>query len=275
MYSFALALLLTAGPTPTSILLVPQSEASRPICEELEEVFTGEGLNVKLAGPKAVALACLKGPSKELVSCLAQAGVKSKVDGIVLINGAHHGASIALTMDLISRGATDARRETTRVLRSKLKAQATPEVQRTAAAAKALAAKQREASEPPPVEPTPVVTAPPPRPEDTPRAVTLEPSPPTVVAPIVAPAPTAPPRGAAIAVTGVAVAATAVAVTFAVLGFSAKNRLDQTPQGISTSSYSGAQQLQSQANSDLTVALGAGIGAAVGAGVASVLWSRP
>lgn len=303
-----LAALVAAPAGATSLLMVPRTEASRPVCENLVEVFAAQKLTVKMAGPKSTAVACLAKPQAELGPCFLEAAKKSRVDGIVLINATKKGADVALTMVLLSKQ-TGAPRATQklRAPAKTLKAKATVPVQRLVVemlmeddprrtgggavaalddeptdedelaplpdlgATKPAPEKAAEPVAPPqPERPVVVAVAPP---ADAPTRVEL--TPPALEVPVVvAPGPSKGPNVPAIAVTGVAVAAAAAAGIFAGLAMSSKGQLENAPGGLSPLSYSEAQALQSSANTQFTIALGAGIGAGVAAGVAGYLWAR-
>lgn len=73
--------------------------------------------------------------------------------------------------------------------------------------------------------------------------------------------------------TGVAAAAAGVAVTFLVMGLQQKSTLDGAAPG--ELRHSQADAIAQQANTDLSVALGAGVGAAATGVLAGVLWGAP
>lgn len=304
-----LAVLVAAPAWATSLLMVPHSEASRPVCESLVEVFTAQKMTVKMAGPKSTAVACLSKPKAERGACFLDAATRSRVDGIILMTATKKGATISLTMELLSKktGTTRATQKVKAPQKS-LKAKANLPVQRlvvemlledgpgtgTGGAVASLddgpgddelaplTAVGVAAVQPPPtpVEPAPTpvekpvevaqVTTPP---ADAPTKVTL--TPPVQDTPVVvAPGPSKGANVPAIAMTGVAVAAAAAAGIFGAMAMSSKGQLESAPGGVSSLSYSEAQALQSSANTNFTIALGAGIGAGVAAGVAGFLWAR-
>jgi hypothetical protein len=309
-----LAVLVAAPAWATSLLMVPQSEASRPVCESLVEVFTAQKMTVKMAGPKSTALACLSKPQAERGACFLDSATKSRVDGIVLISATKKGANVALTMELLSKktGTTRATQKVKAPQKS-LKAKANLPVQRlvvemlledgpgtgTGGAVASLDEGPVEddelaplttvgttatSPEPAPIEPKPPVVEKPVEkpaevahvatpPADAPKNVTL--TPPVQDTPVVvAPGPSKGANVPAIVMTGVAVAAAAAAGIFGAMAMSSKGQLENAPGGVSSLSYSEAQALQSSANTNFTIALGAGIGAGVAAGVAGYLWAR-
>lgn len=73
--------------------------------------------------------------------------------------------------------------------------------------------------------------------------------------------------------TGVAAAAAGVAVTFLVMGLQQKSTLDGAAPG--ELRHSRAEAIAHQANTELSVALGAGVGAAATGVLAGVLWGAP
>ncbi|MEW6435453.1 MAG: hypothetical protein AB1730_28485 [Myxococcota bacterium] len=126
-----LAVLLAAPGWATSLLLVPRTEAARPVCESLVETFTAQKLTVKMAGTKSTAIACLAKPAGERPACFLEAAKKSRVDGIVLISSQKRGAKLAVTMELLSKvtGKPHATQKVTAPAKS-LKAKANQPVQR-------------------------------------------------------------------------------------------------------------------------------------------------
>lgn len=305
----SLAVLLAAPGWATSLLLVPRTEAARPVCERLVEAFTAQKLTVKMAGTRSTAVACLAKPAAERPPCFLEAAKKSRVDGIVLISSAKRGAKLAVTMELLSKvtGKPHATQKVTAPAKS-LKAKANKPVQRLVvemlledgpapsgegapvaaldddgadddelAPLPTLGAQAEPPPEAPtPPEPTPTPVAEPepvkPPPGDAPKVVALTPPPqePPVVTTTV---PARGPNVAAITVTGVAVAAAAAAAIFGGMGMAGKAQLANAPNGMSPLSYQQAVDLQSSTNTNFTIALGAGIGAGVSAGVAAYLWA--
>lgn len=304
----SLALLLAAPGWATSVLMVPRTEAARPVCEGLVEVFTAQKLTVKMAGTKSTAIACLKRPQAERGPCFLEAAKKSRVDGIVLIAAVKKGKNVSLTMELLSK--VTGKPRATQKLKSPvktLKKKANTAVQglvvemlledgpAPTGTGGAVAALDEEAVDPdelapltvtppePAPEPEPVAVAPTPPPEpvvappkpvvrDVPKVVTLTP-PPKETPVVVAPGPARGSAAPAIAVTGVAVAAAAAAAVFGGLALAGKSQLERAPDGVSPLSYQQAVDLQAQTNTNFTIALGAGIGAGVSAGVAAWLWA--
>lgn len=309
----SLVVLLAAPGWATSLLLVPRTEAARPVCENLVESFTAQKLTVKMAGTKSTAIACLGKPAGDRPACFLEAAKKSRVDGIVLISSAKRGAQLTVTLELLSK-VTGKPRTTQKVKAplKTLKAKANKPVQKlvvdmlledgpapTEGGAPIAALDDEGAnddelaplpslgSQPePPTEPPPVETPPEPvKPE--PPVVVETPAKPPVDVPkvvaltpppketplIVAPAPSKGSPAAAITVTGVAVAAAAAAAVFGGMGMAGKAQLANAPNGISPLSYDEARALQSSTNTNFTIALGAGIGAGVSAGLAAYLWA--
>lgn len=304
----SLVVLLAAPGWATSLLLVPRTEAARPVCESLVEAFTAQKLTVKMAGTKSTAIACLGKPAAERPACFLEAAKKSRVDGVVLISSVKRRAQLTVTMELLSK-VTGKPRTTQKVKapQKTLKAKANKPVQRLVvdmlledgptpaegaaapiaaledgpveddelAPLPALGNEQPPEETPPEPEKLPVVVeAPPvePPPADVPKVVELTP-PPKDTPLLVAPAPSRGPNVAAIAVTGVAVAAATAAALFGGMAMAGKAQLENAPNGVSPLSYDEARALQANTNTNFTIALGAGIGAGVSAGVAAYLWA--
>ncbi len=280
---------LLSGINP-SILVVPSSPSARPVCEELVEGFSAEKVSVKLAGDKSEAVGCVRQTGPARGPCLADAVTQAKVDGVVLVSTTTRGQQLAVTLQLLSRQGEGQRQETVRGPRSRVAPFARPAIARTMAALRTLLAKEKlqeraaasvEASGPSPPSPSsPPRAAQPPSPRDAPVAShrRLEPtSPPEdwsfarpTPPPVVAQRSPLPGWIAA----GVAVAGIGVAATFAGLALSTKSRLDFTDGGVSPLSYNRAVQLRDQTNTDLSIALGAGICVVVAGGVAGALWVK-
>lgn len=309
----SLVVLLAAPGWATSLLLVPRTEAARPVCESLVEAFTAQKLTVKMAGPKSTAIACLGKPAAERPACFLEAAKKSRVDGIVLISSAKRGAQLTVTMELLSK-VTGKPRTTQKVKapQKTLKAKANKPVQRLVvdmlledgptpaegaapiaaledgpveddelAPLPALGAQSEPPAEEPPVatppepaKPEAVVEAPPVKPPPADAPTTVALTPPPKETPVViAPVPQKGSPAAAITVTGVAVAAATAAALFGGMGLAGKAQLESAPNGVSPLSYDAARALQSSTNTNFTIALGAGIGAGVSAGLAAYLWA--
>lgn len=99
----AVVVVLAAPGWATSLLLVPRTEAARPVCENLVEAFSAQKLTVKMAGTKSTAVACLGKPAGEQPTCFLEAAKKSRVDGIVLISSTKEGAQLSVTLELLSK----------------------------------------------------------------------------------------------------------------------------------------------------------------------------
>jgi hypothetical protein len=264
----ALAALAVLG-ADASVLIVPASSAARTTCETLVESFAAEHVKVKLAGERAEATGCLnKGPDRTL--CLVDALEHSKVDGLVLVSVATQRGQLSITMQLLSRTGESERQEKISGPKSKVATWAKPAIARTLAALRAVLVD--EAPSPavaaPTVEKAAPIDAPTARPTLTPKRAVIQPqvelaeAPPAVVKPKVG----------AWVVTVIAIAAAGTAATLGVLGASDKARLGQLDNGVSALSYSEARALRTQANTELTIALGAGLGAATAGVIAGVLW---
>lgn len=308
----SLVVLIAAPGWATSLLLVPRTEAARPVCESLVEVFSAQKLTVKMAGVKSTAITCLGKRAAERPACFLEAAKKSRVDGIVLISSTKRGARLVVKLELLSK--VTGKPHTTEKVKAPLKAlkaKANKPVQRLVvdmlledgpapadggapvaaledevdddelAPLPALGTQAPPEDAPPeepatPAKPEPpvVVEAPPvkPPPTDAPKAVALTPAPKETPVIVVAPPPKGP-NVAAITVTGVAIAAATAAALFGGMGMAGKAQLENAPNGISPLSYDQARALQSSTNTNFTIALGAGIGAGVSAGVATWLWT--
>ncbi|MDP1827430.1 MAG: hypothetical protein Q8L48_29440 [Archangium sp.] len=107
---------------------------------------------------------------------------------------------------------------------------------------------------------------------DAPRATTLEPVP-RQEALVLPAAPASRSRAPAWIATGVAAAAAGVAVAFLAMGLQQKSTLDGAATG--ELRHSQADAIAQQANTDFSVALGAGVGAAATGVLAGVLWGSP
>ncbi|MEW5742192.1 MAG: hypothetical protein AB1938_24970 [Myxococcota bacterium] len=307
----ALAVLCAAPAWATSLLIVPRTEAARPTCESLVEVFSAQKMTVKMAGPKSAAASCLGKPAGERPACFLDAQAKSRVDGIVLISATKKGQQVAVTMELLSKvtGKVNATEKVKAPVKA-LKAKANTPVQRlvvemlvedgpSKGGAPVVGAEAGDEEElaplptmkgptPPPEEPKVAVVLPvepppevkaevkppePPKPvTDVPKAAALVPA--VKDTPVlVAPGPAKGPNVPAIVLTGAAVAAATAAALFGGMALSSKAQLESAPGGISPLSYEQALALQNSANTNFTIALGAGVGAGVCAGVATYLWA--
>jgi hypothetical protein len=87
----------------TSLLVVPRTEAARPTCESLLEVFSAQKMTVKMAGPKSAAVSCLGKAAAERPACFLDAQAKARVDGIVLVSAAKKDGQVVVTMELLSK----------------------------------------------------------------------------------------------------------------------------------------------------------------------------
>jgi hypothetical protein len=266
--------LLPLAAPAASVLLVPTDEKARVLAEELVEPFGAQKLTVKTAGAGSPAVSCLK--AKDRVPCLTALGEKAKVIAVFVVSGAMKGAKGVLTLELIADGKV-LKKDSTKVNKGKVKAQLRGPVERL------LAMVPRASDEPAAAPVRAIVTDTPKEPEPPAVATTDVPKKeePQLTAPQPQPDPLAlqqplpkqskPKVGAAI-VTGLAVAAAGAAATFGALGMTNKAQLETAPNGVSALSYAEATQLQQTSNTQLTVALGAGIGAGVAGVVAAILW---
>ena len=280
------SLVLPLSASAASVLLVPADEKARVLADDLVEPFGDAKLTVKMAGPGSPALNCLKDPNRD--ACLTAIGEKAKVVAVFVVTGALKGGKGTLTLEMLSMGVV-LKKDSTKVNKGRVKAQMRAPI---ASLLKLLPKSAPSAPVETPklivtetrIEPEPVVEPrrdpDPPRVSDAPRktepvALTpLQPSDPLALN--TTPPRRNKPRVAAWVVTGIAVAAAATAGTFAGLGFAGKGRLDTVntgPAGAQSGlSYSEAVALRETSNTQLTIALGAGIGAGVSGVVAAILW---
>jgi hypothetical protein len=274
----ALVLFSALGAAQPSILVVPATAASRPVCEELLESFTSHDVRVKLAGEKAEAVTCTsKQKPADRTACLVDSLTLAKVDAIVLVTAVFTKAGKgSVVFQLLSRNGESERQEVVRGLRKKVVALSKPAIGRTLGTLQSmLLIEEMHAMDTPKVEPA--EQPPPTPPQQQPFEVKLQPRenvpavPPAVAA--IAPPP-AKNRTGAIVLTSVAVATAGVGVAFTALGFDGKGRLSGVAGGVSPLSYSQANALKDQSNLQLTVGLSAGITAAVAATIAGVLWAQ-
>ncbi|MDP3232395.1 MAG: hypothetical protein Q8N26_06445 [Myxococcales bacterium] len=283
-----LVLLLLGGSTTSaaasSVLVVGENERGREVASELSEVFAKQKVKMKVAGPQAPATSCLFRPASERGRCFSQAGQTAFVDAVLQVGATTAKGRTTVTFQLLSLD--DGRvikREVATGPSNNLSKALAPVVSRLAKLIKPQGggSKAPEKVEPEKAAPEPVVTAPEPvkttpvQP-DVPKKTVLEPvvvaPPPSIVAPVE-------PKGSGLTVaawttTGLAVAAAGVAGTFGGLGLSARGELDTNEGGVSALSRSQANALAGQANTNFTVALGAGIGAGVLGVVSAILWSQ-
>lgn len=285
-----LVLLLLGGSTTSaaasSVLVVGENERGREVASELSEVFAKQKVKMKVAGPQAPATSCLFRPASERGRCFSQAGQTAFVDAVLQVGATTAKGRTTVTFQLLSLD--DGRvikREVATGPSNNLGKALAPVVTRLAKLIKPQGggSKPPEKVEPEKTEPEPVVVAPEPTKTtpvkttpDVPKKTVLEPvvvaPPPSIVAPVE-------PKGngltvAAWTTTGLAVAAAGVAGTFGGLGLSARGELDKNEGGVSALSRSQANALAGQANTNFTVALGAGIGAGVLGVVSAILWSQ-
>lgn len=285
-----LVLLLLGGSTTSSaassVLVVGENERGREVASELSEVFAKQKVKMKVAGPQAPATSCLFRPASERGRCFSQAGQTAFVDAVLQVGATNAKGRTTVTFQLLSLD--DGRvikREVATGPSNNLSKALTPVITRLAKLIKPQGggSKAPEKVEPEKTTPEPVVTAPEPVkttpvqvPPDVPKKTVLEPvvvaPPPSIVAPVE-------PKGSGLTVaawttTGLAVAAAGVACTFGVLGLNARSELDKNEGGVSALSRSQANALAGQANTNYSVALGAGIGAGVLGVVSAILWSQ-
>lgn len=290
-----LAVALWASSVPAfaaSILVVPENDAAREVAAELADPFGKQKVKIKLAGPQAPATQCLNRSSPERNRCLAQAGQTAFVDAVLQIGALTKKGRTSVTFQLLSLDDGKVmKREVATGPASNLAGALRPVVARIAKLIKPRAADKPD-PKPEPVEPKPEPRpepkpdpkpdlpvkpepAPTPLASDSPKATPLEPTDLAGGNDLVKPAPTG--SGMVVAAwttTGAAVASAAVAGTFGALGLSAKNELDRNEAGISPHTRGQANALAGQANTNFTIALGAGIGAGVLGVVSAILWSQ-
>lgn len=272
---------------PSSVLVVGENEHGREVAAELSEPFSRQKVKMKVAGPQAPATSCLFRPASERGRCFSQAGQTAFVDAVLQVGATTAKGRTTVTFQLLSLDEGRLiKRETATGPSNNLGKALGPVVTRLAKLIKPQGGGSKPPGkvEPEKPEPEPVVVAPEPtKPTptkttpDAPKKTVLEPvvvtPPPSVVEPVTAK------KGngltvAAWTTTGLAVAAAGVAGTFGGLGLSARGELDKNEGGVSALSRSQANALAGQANTDFTVALGAGIGAGVLGVVSAILWSQ-
>jgi hypothetical protein len=286
---FGVVALVLAGPAmANSVLVVAENELAREAAAELVEPFGNAKVKMKFAGPQAPATQCLVRSAGERSRCLAQAGETAFVEAVLQVGAAASKGRTTVTFSLLS---LDEGRLIKREVATGPSGNLGPAVKPVAARlAKLIKPRGRTEPKPEPVvtrpepkaEPVvkpeprpsdPVVTRPPP---DAPKTTNLEPSttppPPSVVEPVT-------PRGGGVRVaawttTGLAVAAAGLAGTFGALGVSAQSELGRNEGGVSSLSRSQANALAAQANTNFSVALGAGIGAGVLGITSAILWGQ-
>lgn len=285
-----IAMLLLAASSvsaaPTSVLVVGENERGREVAGELSEPFAKQKVKMKVAGPQAPATSCLFRPASERGRCFSQAGQTAFVDAVLQVGATTAKGRTTVTFQLLSLDEGRLiKRETATGPANNLGKALGPVVTRLAKLIKpqANASKPPEKVEPEKTENDPVVIGPEPTKTspakttpDVPRKTVLEPvvttPPPSVVQPVS-------PKGSGLTVaawttTGLAVAAAGVACTFGGLGLSVRGDLDKNEGGVSALSRSQANALAGQANTNYTIALGAGIGAGVLGVVSAILWSQ-
>lgn len=275
-----------------SILVVPENDVAREVAGELAEPFAKQKVKIKLAGPQAPATQCLNRTGPELSRCLAQAGQTAFVDAVLQIGASTRKGRTSVTFQLLSLDEGKLiKREVATGPASNLAGALRPSVVRLSKVIKPRSGdKPAEPADPKPEpkpdprpdpKPDPNVAgadpAPKPKPltNDTPKATSLEPTELVGSPTIVQPASTG--SGMTVAAwttTGAAVASAAVAGTFGAMGLSTRAELDRNEGGVSPHSRSQADALAARANTNFSVALGAGIGAGVLGVLSAILWSQ-
>ncbi|MBL8923313.1 MAG: hypothetical protein JNJ54_30960 [Myxococcaceae bacterium] len=299
----ALLLLCSSPALASSLLVVAENDPAREVIGELVEPFGKAKVKLKVAGPQAPASQCLN-KGNERNRCLAQAAETAFVEAVLLIKATTAKGRTTVTFQMLdSDEGKLIKREVATGPATNLGGALKPVIARLAKVVKARKEKvepqpapdkpDQPKADPPKVDPPkvdplkadpypttpsktePVAVKPEPKP-DTPTKTNLEP---VVVTPpegVVAPVQ---PKGSGLTVaawttTGLAVAAAGVAGTFGALGFTTAGELGKNEAGVSPLSRSQANALAAQANTNYTVALGAGIGAGVLGVVSAILWSQ-
>lgn len=276
----------------TSVLVVAENDAARDVAGELVEPFGKAKVKMKVAGTQAPASQCLLRPSGDRNRCLAQAGETAFVDAVLELGASTSKGRTTVTFLLLSLDDGKLiKKEVATGPSANLGGALKPVIARIARLVKPRPAEPKpEPVKTEPVKPDPVaktepvktepvktepVKAEPVKQPDAPTKTNLEPvvvtPPESVVAPVE--------KGSGLTVaawttTGLAVAAAGVAGTFGGMGLSARGQLDQNEGGSSPLSRSQANALAAQANTNFSVALGAGIGAGVLGVVSAILWSQ-
>lgn len=288
-------LLLTAGTSAsaTSVLVVAENDGARDVAGELVEPFGKAKVKLKVAGPQAPASQCLQRPSGDRNRCLSQAGETAFVDAVLQLGATTSKGRTTVTFLLLSLDDGKLiKKEVATGPSANLGGALKPVITRIAKLVKPRPSEPKgepkgDPGKTDPVKSDPVVRAEPVKTEpvktqpdpvkqpDAPTKTNLEP---VVVTPpesVVAPAKAG--SGVTVAAwttTGLAVAAAGVAGTFGAMGLGARSQLDANEAGISSLSRSQANALATQANTNFSVALGAGIGAGVLGVVSAILWSQ-
>jgi len=273
----------------SSVLVVVETDLAREVAGELSDPFSKQKVKMKVAGGQSPASQCLTKPASERGRCFSQAGQTAFVDAVLLLAASSSKGRTTVTFQLLSLDEGRLiKREVATGPAANLGKALKPVVARLAKLIKPGPARPSEKAEPAakpepePVavvkpEPEPVRPQPPVVKPDVPKKAVLEP---VVVAPppaaVVAPVE---PKGSGLRVaawttTGLAVAAAGVAGTFGALGLTTQGQLDQHEGGVSALTRSQANALAAQANTNYTIALGAGIGAGVLGVVSAILWSQ-
>ncbi|MBM4781924.1 MAG: hypothetical protein GQE15_29950 [Archangiaceae bacterium] len=270
-----------------SVLVVAENDAARDVAGELVEAFGKAKVKLKVAGPQAPASQCLQRPGGDRNRCLSQAGETAFVDAVLQLGASASKGRTTVTFLLLSLDDGKLiKKEVATGPSANLGGALKPVITRIAKLVKPRPAEPKAdpVVKAEPVKTEPVVKADPVKSEpqaepvkrqDAPTKTNLEP---VVVAPpeaVVAPAA----KGSGLTVaawttTGLAVAAAGVAGTFGAMGLGARTQLDANEAGISSLSRSQANALAGQANTNFSVALGAGIGAGVLGVVSAILWSQ-
>lgn len=270
-------LLVPLSANAASVLLVPSDEKARAMADELIEPFAAVNLTVKMAGTGSPAHVCLKVRATR-DACLAGIEEKARVVGVFIVSGALRGARGTMSLELLSEGKS-LKKESFKVQKGRIKTQLRgpvesllkliPEAESAVPVEQPRATVTEAVKQP---EPVPVAA----KPVDAPKKeaqVALAPAPPKETLELKTATPKAArPKVAAWVTTVLALGAAGTAATFGGLGLAGKERLEAAPNGVSALSYSEAAALQEATNTQLTVALGAGIGAGVSGVLAAIFW---
>ncbi|MFT3712500.1 MAG: hypothetical protein QM817_33045 [Archangium sp.] len=288
MRSLLVVLLLPLSAHAASVLLVPEDDKARAVAADMVEPLSANKLVVKTAPPGSPAVNCLSKPD-ERVGCLVAIGEKAKAIAVLVVTGGLKGTKGNVSIELIANGDV-VKKVSANISKGKVKQQVKgplstllklmPKGDASAPVEQAKVTVSEKEPDQPAKDPEPVVKKDPEpladNPYDAPKKEpTLTPEPkkdPEID--LRTPTPTAKkPKVAAWVVTGLTIAAAGTAATFGGLGASNKGKLDAiNSDGSSSLTYTEAQALQTTANTQFTVALGAGIGAGVGAVVSGILW---
>lgn len=296
MRLWLLVFLLPGSVFAHGVLIVPEDDAARTLMDSLVEQLP-KTVSYKTAGARAPAVACLaEKDAKKREGCVLEAASRAGVVGALMVHATQTRSGVDAKFELIELGSgRDAFRDSHKAPAAKWAKSAGPFLKKLSTALASL-----KKIDGPPVPPEPVaaqVTPPPPpggttppvarvepvadparvappKPADTPVAVAITPAmttEPAVTTVVVPPPPKSKALPLVLTLAGVVAAGTAIA--FTAFGTGAKSKLESSNTGVSDYTYTEALALRNDANSDLSIAAGAGASAVVLGGLAAFLWS--